>query len=160
MSDSPQQVFDVALGVRLRRLRVEAALTQEEVARRLAGYGVMTSRASMTVTENGQRGAGAYELAALSRIYGMALSELLGGLPTPEPVETGPDEATAKAARRLGIQPEAADAAARRLWGRGLSAERDARLGTATRSRADQARRGHVTRHLIEELRGATHASA
>jgi hypothetical protein len=99
-------------------------------------------------------------LATLAQVYGVALSDLLARLPTPEPVETGPDAATMKAAQRLGVLPEEADAAARELWGRGLSAERDARLGTATRSRADQSRRGHVTRHLIEELQQVVHASA
>jgi len=147
--------FDAALGARLQHLRRQQGLTREQVARRLAQYGVTTSRVSIGTTENGQRSLKAHELVVLPHVLGVQLDELLRGLPAPCPVEAGPDEATVKAAQRLHADPVDVDAAARLLWGRGLVAERDARLGSATRSRADQARRGHVTRVLIEELRGA-----
>lgn len=68
------------------------------------------------------------------------------------------EEATAKAARALGIS--AADLAdlAETVWGASLTAERDRRLAempdaeqVSVRSR--QARRGHITRVLLSELR-------
>jgi hypothetical protein len=61
------------------------------------------------------------------------------------------------AAAKLQLRPLALSALAHRLWGRGLSAERDRRvaeLGEAS-SRTVQARRGHVTRRLLAELADA-----
>lgn len=150
-----ERIFDVALGRRVRELRQKRGLTHAEVARRLAQYGVATSRVGVGVTENGQRSVKASELVVLPLVLGVQMEELLRGLPIPSPVEVGPDEATVKAAQRLDVDPVEVDALARRLWGRTLTEERDAQLGAATRSRADQARRGHVTRALIEQLRGA-----
>ncbi len=66
------------------------------------------------------------------------------------------DEATGKAAKRLDVERRDVAVAARRLWRRGLAAERDRRLsasGDATTARARQARRGHITRVLLAELR-------
>ncbi len=66
------------------------------------------------------------------------------------------DEATAKAARTLGATPLEVATAAQLLWGRGVAAERDARadaMGSAPSVRTRQARRGHVTRRLLAELR-------
>lgn len=68
------------------------------------------------------------------------------------------DEATAKAAKALGATALQVAAAAQVLWGRGVAAERDARtadLGQVRDMRARQARRGHVTRRLLVELRPA-----
>ncbi|QES20451.1 hypothetical protein DEJ46_16085 [Streptomyces venezuelae] len=70
-----------------------------------------------------------------------------------------PDEAESKAAKRLNTTPEYVAYAARERWGRGLAAERDARLAERTdlpgASRALQAARGHVTRALLTELEPA-----
>lgn len=70
-----------------------------------------------------------------------------------------PDEAETKAAKRLDTTPEYVAYSARELWGRGLAAERDARLAergdAPTSSRAIQAARGHVTRALLAELEPA-----
>lgn len=70
------------------------------------------------------------------------------------------DEATAKAARRLGVEPKDVDEAAMRLWGRPLAMERDHRiksddvdLNAPENRRTLQARRGHAARPLIDELR-------
>lgn len=70
------------------------------------------------------------------------------------------DEATDKAARRLGVEPQEVEEAAMALWGRPLSAERDHHikaddvdLNAPENRRTLQARRGHATRPLIEELR-------
>ncbi|MDP9459342.1 MAG: helix-turn-helix domain-containing protein [Actinomycetota bacterium] len=68
------------------------------------------------------------------------------------------DQVTTKAARALGATAWEVATAAQELWGRGLEAERDARaeeLGPAANTRARQARRGHITRRLLEELRPA-----
>lgn len=147
-----ERVFDAALGLRIRALRQRQGLACEQVAQRLGQYGVATSRVSVSNTENGQRSARAYELTVLPLVLGVTLEELLHGLPAPSPVQDAPDEATVKAAKRLNADPVEVDALARQLWGRSLTAERDAQLGLATRSRADQARRGHVTRALIDQL--------
>lgn len=69
-----------------------------------------------------------------------------------EAAADGLDDATAKAARRLGVPALRVAVAARRLWGRSLAAERDARVGPVGNARTRQARRGHVTRALLAEL--------
>lgn len=64
------------------------------------------------------------------------------------------EEATVKAAKRLGATAEEVAVASSQLWGRSLTAERDARveaMGPAA-TKARQARRGHVTRALLTEL--------
>jgi transcriptional regulator with XRE-family HTH domain len=67
-------------------------------------------------------------------------------------------ETEQKAARRLGVPPIDVSLLAFRLWGRSLTEERDRRVeATATpnaAARTVQALRGHVTRGLLEELRG------
>jgi len=66
------------------------------------------------------------------------------------------DEANQKAARRLMVPAGAVAHAARQLWGRSMTAERDARAAELTPKRATprsvQAIRGGVTRKLIDEL--------
>ncbi|MFF4347854.1 helix-turn-helix domain-containing protein [Streptomyces sp. NPDC001530] len=70
-----------------------------------------------------------------------------------------PDEAEIKAAKRLDTTPEYVAYTARELWGRGLAAERDARLAERAElpesPRALQAARGHITRALLSELEPA-----
>lgn len=63
---------------------------------------------------------------------------------------------TRKAAAKLGISTDRVEATAERLWGRSLRAERDYRAGdlSGMPSRSAQAKRGHVMRELLEELRG------
>jgi transcriptional regulator with XRE-family HTH domain len=70
------------------------------------------------------------------------------------------EEATYKAASRLGVEPALVVEAAQQHWGHSLGAEREKRIGAdfadvdaPDQRRALQARRGHVTRALIEELR-------
>ncbi len=64
-------------------------------------------------------------------------------------------DATVKAAKRLGVTTADVDAAARALWGQTLAGERDKRVQPVEGEtpRALQARRGHVTRALLDELR-------
>ncbi|MFI1422752.1 helix-turn-helix transcriptional regulator [Streptomyces sp. NPDC020731] len=72
-----------------------------------------------------------------------------------------PDEAEGKAAKRLDTTPEYVAYAARELWGRSLTEERDARLSdraTAPETpRALQSARGHITRGLLTELEPVIH---
>lgn len=68
-------------------------------------------------------------------------------------------EAEQKAARGLGVSSVAVSACAHRLWGHGLTDERDRRdklLDEASRGSDDAAartRRGHITRALLADLR-------
>jgi hypothetical protein len=67
-------------------------------------------------------------------------------------------DAETRAARRLGREPVEVARAARLLWGRSLADERERRLaeqlgGERVPARSMTARRGHITRELIEELR-------
>lgn len=62
------------------------------------------------------------------------------------------EEATRKAAKNLAADPWDVTIAAHHLWDRGLAAERDRRVGETQTARERQARRGHVTRRLLEEL--------
>src|SRR5690606_18999895 len=143
----------VALGARLRSLRQAHGLTREEVAKRFADHGIVAYRATIGQIEQGCRRVSAYELTAFARLFETSLQEIVSGLPTPCAIAALSEAATETAARRLEAAPREVDAAARRLWGRSLVAEREARLGEGGRSRADQARRGHITRRLISELR-------
>jgi transcriptional regulator with XRE-family HTH domain len=72
----------------------------------------------------------------------------------------GATEAEERLARRLGVDRDLVVAAAADLWGRSLTAERDARVRAEAETGEDMskkqwtARRGRVTRKLEEELRG------
>jgi transcriptional regulator with XRE-family HTH domain len=74
------------------------------------------------------------------------------------------NEAEKKAARSLGVSAADLVVLANRLWNRGLTDERDARVraevGAAELPKAKrQALRGHVTRRLLQELREARGAT-
>lgn len=73
-------------------------------------------------------------------------------------------EAERHAARLLGVSPEQIASAALKLWGRGLTEEREDRIdididalegGMSSLPRALQAARGHVTRELLADLQAA-----
>jgi transcriptional regulator with XRE-family HTH domain len=64
------------------------------------------------------------------------------------------DDAVLKAARLLDVDPVHLARTAHSLWGRSLVSERDHRIGGFT-GRALQAKRGHITRALVAELRSA-----
>lgn len=67
----------------------------------------------------------------------------------------GFDDATMKAARSIGRDPAEVHRAAVRLWRKSLPARRDDLLGdvSGVPARTVQARRGHITRQLLDELR-------
>lgn len=64
------------------------------------------------------------------------------------------DEATVKAAKRLGVPPDRVEVGAAELWGRGFPQERDHRAvpRAGETKRQLQARRGHAARTLLAEL--------
>jgi transcriptional regulator with XRE-family HTH domain len=73
-------------------------------------------------------------------------------------------EAEKKAAAILGIDPRRVAVLSLKLWGRSLTAEREARLAQhapeATGAGSLRTLRGHITRHLIAELRAASGGQA
>jgi transcriptional regulator with XRE-family HTH domain len=77
-------------------------------------------------------------------VMALAISDALG-------------EAETHAAAKFGVTPAMLALAARKRWGRSLTAERDRRLAdlghTGAETRRLQALRGHITRELLEELR-------
>jgi hypothetical protein len=78
-----------------------------------------------------------------------------GAVPIKPRGPVGPGETERKAARKLGCSPDVIVTAARELWGRTLSAERDERIGergAKLDGRSLQAVRGRVTRGLVHEL--------
>lgn len=92
------------------------------------------------------------DVAALRALFAPGVSGL--SLYTPM-TSTAMDEAAShqeaelKAARKLRVEPRQIVSAARSLWGRSLTAERDARVGPD----ANHATRGHVTRQLVAEIK-------
>ncbi|WP_435120725.1 helix-turn-helix transcriptional regulator [Micromonospora tulbaghiae] len=108
-------------------------------------------------TELGRRTAGMSvdDLAAMVNVVQAAVDGQWPSGARPEHRAT-PDEAESKAAARLDTTAQYVAYAARVTWGRGLSEERDRRLGergpVPTDKRALQAARGHVTRALLKEL--------
>ncbi len=67
------------------------------------------------------------------------------------------DDAVVKAARKLGVDPLDVAVASMSKFERSLTDERDSRVGAqrGESMRARQARRGHVTRQLLDEIRPA-----
>jgi transcriptional regulator with XRE-family HTH domain len=113
--------------------------------------------------------AGALELSPLWAVEVGGLGEIVAGNLTPQEVfgeavltASGITEsqlAEKKAAAALGISIPGLKKAARRAWGKSLTKERERRLDQQEDSavlspRTRQARRGHVTRELLKELRG------
>jgi transcriptional regulator with XRE-family HTH domain len=74
-------------------------------------------------------------------------------------IETEHGEADRKAAARLGIDLTDLGVLTHHLWGRSVTAERDRRLADQQRpddsARTIQARRGHITRLLLDEIEQA-----
>ncbi len=96
------------------------------------------------------------------------LTETIQSLPGETPVDVlelaeqdMSQEAEQKAARRLGYSALQISVAAHRLWGRGLTAEREARVAERQSGKGLSLRavRGHVTRTLDSELRSELKAN-
>jgi transcriptional regulator with XRE-family HTH domain len=191
------------VGRRVKELREEHELTQDDVARAVRRAGVSWRQTSVAALESGQRRLTLEEFLGL----GVALRQLtgkdvsvafsgdgaaeihLGGRPVrailpaeqrealagmkentralrvwPEAKQSDLEAAHAdsagdaeqKAARRFRERPVLVALAARRLWKRSLTEERDRRVtadaSVGSTPRRVQGLRGHVTRALLEEL--------
>lgn len=88
------------------------------------------------------------------------LAEVLWPSATPEQAREAVvdvwGESERKAARRIGVTPEAVSLTAHSRWGMGLTDERERRLAERVRDRtvrrSVQAMRGHITRQLVDEI--------
>lgn len=160
----------------LRQRREAAGLTQDRVTTAARGLGLNWTRATVAAIEIGRRELSLAEFVTL-RGADVAAGELdvFFAKARAKRGAAGDDaehmEAEIKAARRLGVEPGAVVAAARRLWGRTLTDQRDALVRAAIGesrpagahagvARAIQARRGHVTRVLVADLSQALTARA
>lgn len=144
--------FMRALSARLRDLREDAGLRQDDISRKAKGLGLAWGRSSVAALEAGARNLSAFEWLLLPSIYGCTPDDLLNGASIQgAATDAGPDETDRKVALRLGVSAKQVQAQAVALWGRSLAAERDARAGVGG-DRSSQAARGHVTRALIAEL--------
>ena len=142
------------LGARIKTLREASHHTRAELARRAAEHGIVWHHGAVRQIEEGTRLVNAYELAIIASLFGTSAAEVLDGLPTGGPTRLNQaDEGSVRAAARLGLTVEELEEAARRLWGRPLYAEREARLSANDEKRTNQAHRGHVTRAMLAELR-------
>src|SRR4051812_13009657 len=77
------RAFDLEVGQRLRDVRQDAGLSQEQVAAALD-----IPRSAVSLIESGDRALASSELAKLSRVYGWSAEELLFGVPADEPLDT------------------------------------------------------------------------
>jgi hypothetical protein len=95
-------------------------------------------------------------LIRLTQAGGSKAKRLRIYLEDPEVQRAARGEAEQKAARRLAVDPHDLAIVAFAQWGRSLTEERDARVAAlsdiSTTPRTTQARRGHVTRLLLDEL--------
>jgi hypothetical protein len=170
--------LDKIIAKRLERILDEELhhLRREDVARGMRGLGFRWTANRVTQVVKGNRSISVLELAGICAVLRRPIAAILGdegtvelpggtvavedvwkallgvpSWPAREDLSDDPtiqDEATLKAARRLGIKPAQVDVAAMRLWGRPLGEERDRRVG----DQPVQGRRGHVTRALLAEL--------
>jgi transcriptional regulator with XRE-family HTH domain len=104
-----------------------------------------TQAAARVLAERSQTGLAKH--AEMARRYGVPDREIwkagIASLGDPE----------GKAARRLGVSAFDVAAAALSLWGHRLGQERDRRVSEGPKTSDLRARRGHVTRALLKELR-------
>jgi transcriptional regulator with XRE-family HTH domain len=147
-----------------------------EVGRNKRGAVTATAKAlQQSLTEKPYAVGGGWKIAGLEEDLAAAIPRSAGALEMFEARMPGAagidilaaaghagDETTTKAAKALGAEAIEVATAAQALWGRGLAEERDERteqLGPTSSIRARQARRGHVTRQLLAELRPAIEAN-
>ena len=159
------------VGDRMREWRRGAGLRQDDVARAAREVGLSWLRDTVAAIERGSRMVRVDEFLMLSlfingpfavrldaRDEGVQgfLDEVTRGTTYVERSLYGLGDADRKAARRLGVPLIEVAIFSKDLWGRPLSAERDARvvgrLGEFPSKRSLQAHRGHVTRELSGEL--------
>ena len=166
MTKAKTQKFGIPLGQRLREHREQAALRQDQVARRARDAGRNWKSATVAAIETGKRELSLDEFFALRGFP--ATDEVLRdlfdkaagwGRAFAKVRSEAALDAEIKAARKFEVAPDAIVSASRRLWGRTLTEERDRLLQlnseTGQGARARQALRGHITRQLLGQLAAA-----
>lgn len=152
--------FYRAVGRNVRNLRECAGRSQDELARSARVYGLTWDRAKVAALERGEKPLSVYELAALlpaltnigvqCDVTSMHRTFATPHAFTARHLQIG--EAEQKAARRLGVPIGVLSAAAVELWGKSMTAEREARMVAVDRRLVARAMRGHTTRALIAEI--------
>lgn len=126
-------------------VRADPAVLRTALTRGARGYDLQRIRGAIPAARANLRGSAQKAEARFPGVPGMVI---IAGASRVK------DQIVVKSAQRLGADPWDVAVAAQLTWERDLTAERDARVGKKSESmRATQARRGHVTRALLEELR-------
>jgi transcriptional regulator with XRE-family HTH domain len=189
MSTSKTSSVGSVIGGNLRQLRDRRSWTQDQVAKRVQAAGLPWTPDVVSDLEAGRReqvtvgelaaltwalgidiaswfeGEGWIQISPHARVDRVGMRSLLHGQADAifevfEPLSVSLRPET-HAAKRLGVDVFDVLQAADQLWGRRLDEERDRRLGVIEAFGADQlrARRGRVTRTLLEELKEALEAA-
>ena len=189
MSTSKTSSVGSVIGGNLRQLRDRRSWTQDQVAKRLQAAGLPWTPDVVSDREAGRReevtvgelaaltwalgfdvacwfeGEGWIQISPHARVDRAGMRSLLHGQAEAifevfEPLSVSLRPET-HAAKRLGVDVFDVLQAADQLWGRRLDEERDRRLGVIEAFGPDQlrARRGRVTRTLLEELKHALEAA-
>lgn len=158
--DAP--ALDARLGDRLRRVRIQTGLSQDELARRLTTDDTPWASTKVGKIERGEQTITGVELLALAAVLTAGSVDALVAEITLEPSASGRrtrrdawsgrSDATIRAARRLGISPADVDLLALDTFGRTFLAERERRVGSASDDPAEARRQ--ATRTMLQELRG------
>jgi transcriptional regulator with XRE-family HTH domain len=185
VSTSKTSSVGSVIGANLRQLRDRRSWTQDQVAKRVQVAGLPWTPDVVSDLEAGRReqvtvgelaaltwalgidiaswfeGEGWMQISPHARVDRAGMRSLLHGQADaifevfePLSVSLGPET---HAAKRLGVDVFDVLQAADQLWGRRLDEERDRRLGATEAFAPEQlrARRGRVTRTLLEELKQA-----
>ena len=160
--------IDEVIGAAVRDLRTDRGWTMEAMAQRMAHFGWLAS--TVAKVETGERSMRAAELLWLSAGHDLdvgPLSEDVAALVEEASGEAPADrDATARAARSLGMSVRRLDNAAQRLWGHDFATERRKRANLAeVDALMDEETEGtpiprgllgHVTREIMAEIKKET----
>jgi transcriptional regulator with XRE-family HTH domain len=178
--DTPAHLFNRRLGEYLRTLRTNQGAQQEQIAAAARALGLKWDRSTVNAIERGVRQLLVYELIVLPGILMKVGITTLNGMEIPydailtvvqhelrrslkaQPASTGreaalqaiiEEEVVQRTAPRYKVPPELLARASLKLWGHGLTAERELRFkrlhGDVVPTRA---LRGHVTRQCMAEI--------
>lgn len=164
----PMATLDQVVARSVLRLRLRAGVTQTELARRLRGEGIRPfSQSSVASVEAGDEDV---DLPDGRTVPLEAIRQALGGTRVGAPPaevrfdydaqyenDRGSDDVElARLARRAGVPPEQMAAVSRAVFGKPWFLRlRDERAGITADmpARSAQAKRGHATRAMLEEIR-------
>ena len=148
----------------VRRLRLARKMTQVDLAEAMSGRAGWTAT-TVAWVETGRRRLTAAELLHLCEVLRCRPHALVEGIDQAPVVSRDLDEVVGQAvrdeerknAKRLGVSVEQFRALVQARYGRTFRDERDSRAKVTRRmsQRTAQAKRGHATRRIIEELRQA-----